>query len=382
MIKVTDKSKCCGCTACYAVCPCEAISMKPDVLGFMYPEVDTEKCTDCGLCEKVCAFESPMTTSGPSAAKAVRNKDLDSIMESRSGAVFPVLAECVLKMGGTVYGAAFDEDFRVIHKRTDTVSGVDAFRGSKYVQSDMGDIFEQVKSDLQTGRPVLFSGTPCQVHGLSSYVPERLKDRLFTADIVCHGVPSPYVWRDYLEYQEKRHGGRISEVSFRDKKTYGWAAHKETYRIGRELVTDTSFTHLFYRHIMLRPSCSVCPYADVKRVSDITLADFWGWEKSVPGFNDDDRGVSLVLVNSSRGEVLMEDCRDSLVVRDVVLQDCLQPNLLRPSVADRYAGRFAEDFSRKGIRYVLKRYGDRGWRYKIYSWYMKIKRAIKGWLKK
>ena len=382
MIRITDKSKCSGCTACLAACPHEAIVMKPDALGFMYPEVDMDRCTDCGLCSNICVFDTSLPENKEPAAKAVRNRDVQSLMASRSGAVFPVLATEIIADGGTVYGAAFDECFRVIHKRAETVAESDAFRGSKYVQSDLTGIFRKVRKDLSEGRTVLFSGSPCQVHGLSSYMPDRLKEKLLLVDIVCHGVPSPYVWRDYLGYQRNKLGGRMSEVSFRDKKTYGWAAHKETYRVGDELHTDTSFTHLFYRHIMLRPSCSVCPYASLNRLSDITLADFWGWQKSVPDFNTDDRGVSLVLVNTKKGSDLLERCQDALDVRDVDVKDCLQPNLLHPSVPDKDAGRFADDFADKGIEYVLRRYGDQGWRYKLYSFYMNMKRRIKGWLRK
>lgn len=382
MIRVTDKSKCSGCTACHAVCPNGAVTMKPDALGFKYPEVDMDRCTGCGLCEKVCVFAHPVDSGKKPHAKAVRNRDVDSLMESRSGAVFPVLAADVLAHGGTVYGAAFDDAFSVRHRKAATMKEADAFRGSKYVQSDMEGVFAEVRKDLQEGRRVLFTGTPCQVHGLSSYIPDRLKEGLLLADIVCHGVPSPYVWRDYLEYQRKRLGGRITDVSFRDKKTFGWAAHKETYRVGDSLYADSSFTHLFYRHIMLRPSCSVCPYSCLDRQSDITLADFWGWQKSVPGFNADDRGVSLVLMNSQKGLELMDRCMDAFDVRDVDIKDCLQPNLCRPSVPDKDSAKFADDYAGKGLEYVLKRYGDQGWRYRVYSLYMNMKRKVKGWLQR
>lgn len=382
MIVVKDKAGCSGCTACYAACPHGAISMKPDGLGFMYPEIDGSRCTDCGLCEKVCAFRGATDALHLPVAKAVRSKDVQSIMRSRSGAVFPVLASHVLSAGGTVYGAAMDKGFRVVHMRATTVEEADAFRGSKYSQSDMGNVFEAVRADLKEGRMVLFTGTPCQVHGLRSYVPEKLRERLVLADIVCHGVPSPYVWRDYLKYQEDRSGGKISEVCFRDKNIYGWNSHKETYRVGGELITDTSFTHLFAKDIMLRPSCNVCPYADIKRVSDITLGDFWGWQKAVPGFNDDNRGVSLVLLSTEKGKDIFGQCEAELDIRDVQLCDCLQPNLQRPSEAHKDTEAFAADYASKGLVYVMKRYGDKGWRYKLYSCYMNIKRTVKGWLKR
>ena len=382
MIRVTDKSRCSGCSACYSACPHGAISMRPDALGFKYPVVDGIKCTDCGLCDKVCAFGRPFPELKQPVAKAARNIDEGSLMKSRSGAVFPALAEYVISAGGVVYGAAMDADFRVVHKRAATIQEADAFRGSKYSQSDMGDVFEAVKADLKEGLMVLFSGTPCQVHGLRSCVPENLRGRLVLVDIVCHGVPSPYVWRDYLKYQEESSGGKISEVCFRDKNIYGWNSHKETYRIDGKLITDTSFTHLFAKDIMLRPSCNVCPYADVKRVSDITLGDFWGWQKAVPGFNDDNRGVSLVLISTAKGNDIFGQCGAELEIRDVRLCDCMQPNLQCPSKAHKDTEAFAADYESKGLLYVMKRYGDKGWRYRVYSTYMNIKTTIKGWLKR
>ena len=382
MIRVTDKSRCSGCSACYSACPHGAISMRPDALGFKYPVVDGIKCTDCGLCDKVCAFGRPFSELKQPVAKAARNIDEGSLMKSRSGAVFPALAEYVISAGGVVYGAAMDADFRVVHKRAATMQEADAFRGSKYSQSDMGDVFEAVKADLKEGLMVLFSGTPCQVHGLRSYVPEKLRGRLVLVDIVCHGVPSPYVWRDYLKYQEESSGGKISEVCFRDKNIYGWNSHKETYRVDGKLITDTSFTHLFAKDIMLRPSCNVCPYADVKRVSDITLGDFWGWQKAVPGFNDDNRGVSLVLISTAKGNDIFGQCGAELEIRDVRLCDCMQPNLQCPSKAHKDTEAFAADYESKGLLYVMKRYGDKGWRYRVYSTYMNIKTTIKGWLKR
>lgn len=382
MLKVEDKSKCCGCTACASICPHGAIRMVSDALGFNYPVTDHQKCTDCGLCERVCAFVDPKVSEVAPEAVAARNVDESVLMESRSGGVFTALYRLVLSENGVVYGAAFDENLAVIHKRAESERDAESFRGSKYVQSELTDIFAQVKSDLKAGRKVLFSGTPCQVDGLKSYLPDSLKENLLSVDIVCHGVPSPAVFKSYLSYQENRYGGKVSEFDFRDKKTYGWAAHKETFRIAGDLYTDSSYTHLFYKHIMLRPSCGVCPYSSLERASDLTLADFWGWQKSLPDFNEDDKGVSLVLLNTPKGVEAMNDCSEGLDVRKVNIEDCLQPNLVRPSQIHKDAERFAVDFDTKGLGYVLKRYGDKGWRFKLYSSYMKTKLAVKKWLKK
>ena len=233
MIRITDKAKCCGCTACASICPHDAITMQPDALGFLYPVVDESKCTDCGLCEKVCAFHENYDKSQnlpEPLAYAARHKDMREVETSRSGAAFIALSDWVLRLGGVVYGAGYADHFRVVHKRATSKEERDEFKGSKYVQSDLNTVFRQVKKDLKDGLTVLFSGTPCQTSGLASYVGKRLRENLYLVDIVCHGVPGPYLWRDYLAYLEKKQGSRICWVNFRDKQEYGWAAHRETFK--------------------------------------------------------------------------------------------------------------------------------------------------------
>lgn len=228
-----DKADCCGCTACASICNHDAISMESDALGFLYPKVDESKCTNCGLCEKVCAFNADYDKSlnfSTPEAYAARHKDMNEIMRSRSGAIFVAISDYILEQGGIVYGAGYKDHFRVAHKRATTKEERDEFRGSKYVQSDLTGVFRQVKQDLKNGMTVLFSGTPCQTSGLNSYVGKKLRENLILIDIVCHGVPGPYIWRDYLAYLEKKQGDTISVVNFRDKEKYGWKAHKETFK--------------------------------------------------------------------------------------------------------------------------------------------------------
>ena len=235
MIRINDPADCCGCTACASSCNHDAITMVPDALGFLYPKVDESKCTDCGLCEKVCVFndnyDKSLNLQKPDAY-AARHKDMDEIMKSRSGAAFVAISDYILEQGGVVYGAGYKDHFRVAHKRATTKEERDEFRGSKYVQSDLTGVFHQVKQDLKNGLTVLFSGTPCQTSGLNSYVGKKLRENLVLIDIVCHGVPGPYIWRDYLAYLEKRQGDTITMVNFRDKERFGWAAHKETFTFG------------------------------------------------------------------------------------------------------------------------------------------------------
>lgn len=229
------KSECCGCTACVNICPHQAIAMRPDALGFLYPKIDESKCTECGLCEHVCAFNEDYDKSAnldTPIAYGVRHKNMSEVTTSQSGAAFIAISDWFLVHGGVVYGAGYTDHFRVIHKRATTKAERDEFKGSKYVQSDLTGIFRQVKLDLLAGRIVLFTGTPCQTAGLNSYVGKRLRENLYLVDIICHGVPGPFIWRDFLTYLEKKHGDTICYVNFRDK-SYGWKAHKETFRYKR-----------------------------------------------------------------------------------------------------------------------------------------------------
>lgn len=305
MIQIKDKSDCCGCTACASICPKDAMTMEPDTLGFKYPKVDLSKCIDCGLCEKVCAFNDSYDKSlnlKEPEIYAVRHKDMHEIETSRSGAAFIAISDFVLENGGIVYGVGYKEHFKVTHKRATTKWERNEFKGSKYVQSDLDGIFRQVKEDLKQGNTVLFSGTPCQTAGLNSYIGKKLRENLVLVDIVCHGVPSPYIWRDYLAYVENKYKSKVVKVDFRDKSRIGWSGHIESFVFDNgNKIESKIYTDLFYQHIMLRPSCGYCHYTNFNRPSDFTIADYWGWERINPNFNKDDKGVSLVLINTRKG---------------------------------------------------------------------------------
>lgn len=379
MIQITDKSQCCGCTACASICTHDAITMQPDAMGFLYPVVDTDKCVDCGLCEKVCAFNDHYDTSQnlpQPDAYAARHKNMDEVETSRSGAAFIAISDYVLENGGVVYGAGYTDHFRVVHKRAVTREERDEFKGSKYVQSDMNTVFRQVKKDLKDGLTVLFSGTPCQTAGLNSYIGKKLREHLILVDIVCHGVPGPYLWRDYIAYLEKKQGDKICWVNFRDKQEYGWTAHKETFKFvngGGKM----SFTYLFYQHIMFRQSCGKCHFTNTKRPSDITIADYWGWEKTDPNINKDDKGVSLILVNTDKGREIFDAVKDRMTVIPARLEDCMQPNLRHPSVFSKEWRSFERDYERKGFEYVMRKYGEDNWKKKLRKLARRVKRKIK-----
>lgn len=312
MVNIKDKHECCGCTACISICPKDCISMSEDKEGFLYPVVDSVKCIDCGLCEKVCPVLHPLKNEAEPLVYAAINNDESIRMQSSSGGIFTLLAEYVIDRGGVVFGACFDRDWNVVHDYTETKEGLAKFRGSKYVQSNLGNSFSQVKTFLNSGREVLFSGTPCQVAGLKSYL-RKPYSNLLAVDLVCHGVPSPEVWRKYLqetvcrEYGIKKNKSAvnqcdyISDISFRSKDK-GWKKYniKIIFRNGKfEMMPyfENPYMNVFLSDLSLRPSCYACPAKLYNLQSDITLADFWGVNKIVP-YIDDDKGCGLLLVHN------------------------------------------------------------------------------------
>lgn len=379
MIKIQNPQDCCGCTACANICVHDAITMEPDALGFLYPKVDESKCIDCGLCEKVCQFNDHYDCSlnlQQPIAYAARHKDIDEVMKSRSGAAFVAISDYILEQGGVVYGAGYKDYFCVAHKRATTKEERDEFRGSKYVQSDLTGVFCQVKEDLKKGLAVLFSGTPCQTSGLNAYVGRKLRKNLYLIDIVCHGVPGPYLWRDYLAYLEKKHGSKITYVNFRDKELYGWKAHKETFKFeGGE--GKVNFTYLFYQHIMFRHSCGVCHFTNLKRPSDITLADYWRWQRTDPNFNADNRGCSLVLCNTEKGQKLFEVVKDRMNTIPAELANVMQTHLAKPSDVHPKRMVFEEVYAKSGFECAVKKVGLMGWRFKLKMFGKTVKRVLK-----
>lgn len=356
------KEQCCGCSACMSVCPQKAIKMVEDEEGFLYPEIDETLCIECGACKRVCSFHDDYKTPQRQehiSAYGVKHKNTKERETSRSGGVFVAIADYVLALGGIVYGAALNHQLAVEHIRVEERTELRKLKGSKYVQSDMKNIFEQVYRDLQEDKYVLFSGTGCQVAGLLNYVPNKWKEKLITCDIVCHGVPSPRIWQDYLHYMEKQNGKKIVKVDFRDK-SYGWNTHYETLYFdeeGREKVTSRLFASMFNRAIMLRPSCGECHFTNLRRVSDFTLADFWGIENVAPEFNDN-RGVSLLLVNTQKATDIFSRISEEIEYIAVDIRNCMQPNLVHPSKIADNRDKFWSDYYKHGYEYCVKKYNS------------------------
>lgn len=349
---------CCGCSACESVCSHRAIRMNADALGFMYPIVDESLCVDCGLCSKVCPFvreASVLYSIHPLKVFAARHNIIKEVETSRSGAVFIALSDEVLDKSGVVYGAGYTGGFRVVHQRAITREQRDSFKGSKYVQSDLRGIYNKVKNDLKDGRLVLFSGTPCQTAALLNYTPPRLRRNLYVVDVVCHGVASPQVWNDYITYVEKKEGQKIVGVNFRDKQVFGWSGlHRESFTFSDGSKHCYSLT--FYQPFLIRKSCHDCPYATMSRPSDITIGDFWGWERVDGTINADDKGVNLVLCNTDKGVSLFNAVSSHLQIIPAEKGQYEQPNLQPPTEEHPLRKPFEEDFTEYGFNYVLHKY--------------------------
>lgn len=367
MINIKNSSDCCGCTACASICMHDAITMTPDALGFLYPKVDRSKCVDCGLCEKVCSFnanyDKTLNLPKPDIWGA-RHKDMNEVETSRSGAAFVAISDWILSNGGVVYGVGYTDHFRVVHKRATSKEERDEFKGSKYVQSDLTGIFRHVKQDLKNGKIVLFSGTPCQTSGLNSYVGKRLRDNLYLVDLVCHGTPGPYIWRDYIKYLEEKQGSEIVSVNFRNKQLFGWKDHRESFVFKNgSKIQASSFTKIFYKNIMLRHSCYKCHYTNIIRPSDITLADFWQKKETICNMNEDDKGLSLLFINTEKGRELFRIAQQDLNTQEIEFEEyvgkCMQMNLRHPSRAHPKRMQFEKEYGENGFAYVISKDYDK-----------------------
>ena len=313
MLKLFPQSKelCCGCGACFQVCPHNCIVMNEDEEGFSYPFINQSKCINCGLCKKVCPFNSSLQGVIPLDVYAAINTDSLERTQSSSGGIFSVIADAIIKQGGIVFGAKFDKDWSVYHVGVENMEELNSLRGSKYLQSWMGDEYRHAEEELKKGRKVLFCGTPCQIAGLKHYL-HMDYDNLITIDFVCHGVPSPKLWKWYLNHSLSIRSSDITGVCFRDK-TNGWS----NYEIRIDHTGDSnnsvyavpfwsdSYMKAFLSNLSLRPSCYSCKVKCGRSHSDMTLGDFWGVDNIAPSYYDD-KGTSLVMTNTLKSTKLLE----------------------------------------------------------------------------
>lgn len=359
------KEDCCGCSACYNVCTKQAITIKPDEEGFLYPEIDQMHCVDCGRCTEICPVirKGNYKESGTPRFFVARHRSREVLRQSTSGGAFTAISDAILLQKGVIYGADYDENFHVFHQRAETPEQRDRMRISKYVQSDMGDTYSQIKADLQEGRMVLFTGTPCQAAGLRGFMGSSpLMDRLYICDLICHSIPSPLIWKEYKRLLERENGGKLVSVQFRSKRD-GWSRANSnkgflfTTDKSPETQEDDRFYQLFFKvGVITRPSCSQCRFTDIHRVSDLTIADYFGIEKYSPEWFDP-LGVSMILVNSPKGAYLFDQCRQELHAQERPKEEALneQKRLHEPSQFPENRSLFWDDYRRFGFEYVIRK---------------------------
>ena len=327
MINISSKEQCCGCNACGDICPKQAISFETDFEGFWYPKVDESKCVNCGLCEKVCPelhSDELKTNDFPKPrAFAAHHKNLEIRFDSTSGGTFSALAEEIYKKGGYVGGAVYTEDFNAVQFISQNKADLARLRSSKYLQSNAEGFYRDIKKAVLTGLPVLVCGTPCQIAAIRGFLGKSY-DNLYLIDFICHSIASPKAHRKYFDYLEKEHGQKI--VAFKAKnKELGWRmlTKKSTFADGSAyhgVHGQDLYSRAYHSNMIDRPSCYDCKFKGYPRISDITLADFWGVER-VAKEMDNDTGTSAVLVNSNKGEKLLELAKRRLIIKEVTLEN-------------------------------------------------------------
>lgn len=312
MIDIQDKSRCSGCEACVQICPRKCISCQTDSEGFVYPEVNHTECIECGLCEKVCHIFHPYDARIPIKTLAAKNIDEMIRVQSSSGGFFTAIAEKVIDDEGVVFGVKFDSHWMPVFSYTETKARLSDFRGSKYVQAKVRDAYIKCRTFLRQDRNVLFCGTPCQISALYHFLGKRYDERLTTVDFVCHGVPSPCIWSDYLEkIQGNRDGDYIypiKNVNFRDKSSSWSLYHFNLTTNGMTINSpawENPYMRAFLSNYSLRPSCYDCQVRNSRSSSDITMGDCWGIDRMIPDFSDD-KGVSLLLINTLKGSLMVD----------------------------------------------------------------------------
>lgn len=359
MIKITDKTNCCGCSACFNICPKEAIKMEYDSEGFLYPIVDDGKCIKCGICLKVCPVINNKKENKVLEVYGAKNKNVDEQLKSSSGGIFSIFANYVLDNDGMVFGAAFDNNWKVVHKYIDKKENLDDLRRSKYVQSDINITYKKAKYFLDKGKLVLFTGTPCQIAGLKSFL-QKDYENLIIIDIICHGSPSPKVWEKFLS--ENFDIKNIKAINFRDK-YIGWIGFFDSYVLNGKkykfliqkiikltktnmLVSQylySSFFKGFLANLFLRPICHQCVFKNnINR--DFTIGDFWGVNKILPKMYDK-KGVSVITINSLKGKQIFEKIKTNIEYEKINYDDMIKYNPAFVSSAKAHPKR--EDFFKR-----------------------------------
>ncbi|MGI6382043.1 MAG: Coenzyme F420 hydrogenase/dehydrogenase, beta subunit C-terminal domain [Tissierellaceae bacterium] len=327
--KIKLNRDCMGCHGCMNICPENCISMEIDKEGFLYPKVDYELCIKCKKCINTCPIINKTIVDNEPLAYACVNKNEEIRLDSSSGGVFTLVAEYVIDKGGIVFGACFNDKFELEHNYVKTKEELSKLRGSKYLQSRIGNSYNQAKDFLDIGKKVLFTGTPCQIAGLKSFLGRKIYNDLVTIDIICHGVPSPEVWRKYVEFREKEAKSSTQRIDFRQKNE-GWKRYSVSFLFKnnaeyRQNFRNDLYMRSFLKDVCLRPSCYECEFKTLNRQSDITLADFWGIQNILPEM-DDDKGTSLIFVNSDTGREIFNSILKGMKFKEVDINEAIKYN--------------------------------------------------------
>lgn len=358
-----NKKDCCACGACLNVCPKDAISMNEDESGFLYPQIDDTKCINCKMCQRVCAYQNKEEENVPLKTWVAVSKDEETLKKSSSGGTFYTLAKYVVEQSGCAVGAAFDYDFNVHHILAENLNDLHKVQGSKYTQSDTELIFREVKKKLVSGKIVLFSGCPCQVAGLKSYLGKEY-DNLITIDLICHGVPSNKMFKDYIDILKKSKD--ICEFNFRDK-SFGWGIYSSVVDNNdkklRVYSSTSSYMYYFLNGVIYRENCYSCKYACKNRPGDITIGDYWGIEREHPELIeskkiDDFKGVSVVIANTQKGIKFVDDNADLFKLFDSTFEKASRYNtqLNEPTKYDLHRVDIIEMYKNGGYSAVEKNF--------------------------
>ena len=387
----SEKNECCGCGACEQKCLQKAITMRKDKNGFLYPYIEKDKCSNCLVCHNVCPFMDAgyiynQVVKIPEVYLASHEDD-EILKRSTSGGAFSAIAEVFCDNKYAIFGAAFDENLVVQHKYINNIRELCKFRGSKYVQSVIGKCYNHAEVLLKDGKKVLFSGTPCQIAGLRSYLNKEYEN-LLCVDLICHGVPSPLMLKKYISYLENKSGKKVEYISFRDKSKYGWLIpctridFVSSERAEFHLADDDPYEKISLSNIALRESCYSCKFAKSKRVGDLTIGDFWGAETLYPKI-DYRKGLSLILVNTVKGRHIFEQIRCFTLCKktDISSASAMNKNLLYPTVKHKKYYAFYKDLKNLEFNILAKKYFlSRPFYIRVLSVLLKPK--TKRWIKK
>lgn len=381
---ICDTAQCFSCSLCSKICPSKAITMQPDKEGFPHPVISEESCINCGLCKKFCPANQIITESLTPIGNiyAFKHPNREQRALCASGGAYTYLAEKVLALGGTIYGAALSENLtKVYHIRAATEQELAPIQGSKYVLSDISSVYEQISQDLKDGKHVLFSGTACQVYALKNYLSLNHIDaeRLLSCDVICHGSASPLIYESFIRYLQKKTKNQLQSFRFRDK-AISWrgASSSATLCSGKKLCNTplvASYMTIYYTDCITNDRCYTCPFATEKRISDITIGDFWGIEKVLPEF-EDSLGVSVILANSDKGNAFVYN-DDAMVALEINLSVLKQPNLHHPVKRPVERNTFWNSFERKSFSSVLHQYGGFGLKHNLRMYINAATRRLK-----